>query len=162
MVEKLSCCSDTGEFTLQHYAWNLHKVGWCEVVDMAPRTAFRAISKQNTLKVAQRILKDSELISPCQKAATVVFAPAADGYYNIDAEHAIPDSTAQDLLADAFARLSQGSLSWNVSIKCRTEERVSREWQHKLDSSNESIASWFCFLTNLCMLEKVLHDILDG
>ena len=80
MVEKLSGCGDTGEFTLQHYGWNLLKVAWCEVVDMAPRTAFTAISKQNTLKVAQRILQDSELASPCRKAANVVFEQAADGY----------------------------------------------------------------------------------
>ena len=59
--EKLSRCSDTGEFTLHHYAWNCLKVHWCEVTDLAPQTAFRAVSKQNTLKVAQRILKDAEV-----------------------------------------------------------------------------------------------------
>ena len=62
---------------------------------------------------------------------------------------------------DAFARLSQEILSWSISIKYRTKEGASSEWKHQLDSSSESISSWFCFLTNLCMLEKVLHDILD-
>ena len=57
---------------------------------MAPQTAFRAVSKQNTLKAAQRILKDAEVIVPhipCQKHATNEFQLDADGYYDIDAGH---------------------------------------------------------------------------
>ena len=164
IVQPLSEVPDTGEFSCQH-AWALLKTRWVhlrgEVVDS--RTAFKAVSQQNTTQAAKRILVDHRRA----KDRTPDHEKDADGYYNVGTT----DDTVRDLIAAAHRELATARFNWRWTTRyciptepssdLETAQRSTGSISGTIRNTDEPCACWFTYLTNLCMLEKVLHDLLD-
>ena len=161
MAEEFSGCSDTGCFLLQHYCWNWLLCQWCRVESIAVTSSKEAISKRNTLTCAERVVRDVSFERP-KANHNVGFERDEHGHADIYAQFATEPEPkdAYELISEAHNALKNAAFDWKPTVRYRTSQGEVGQLDVPLHHDTPPVRCMFTMLCNMCMLEKVLKDIL--
>ena len=161
MAQEFHDCSDTGCFLRQHFCWNLLLCQWCHVKNIHVTTSKEAISKRNTLKCAERVMYDVSFERP-KANHNVGFERDRHGHADIFAQLTTePEpNDAYDLILKAHNVLKDAAFDWKPIVRYRTSKGEVGHHSVPLRHDMAPVSCLFTMLCNMCMLEKVLKDIL--
>ena len=161
VAEELGDCSDTGCFLRQHFCWNLLLCQWCRVENIDVTSSKQAISKRNTLKCAERVTRDVSFERP-KVNRNVGFERDEHGHADIFAQFTTEPEPkdAYELIHEAHNALKDAAFDWKPTLRYRTSKGEVGQLSVPLHHDMPPFSCLFTMLCNMCMLEKVLQDIL--